>query len=95
MATWFLIKMPEIQNEKKDFPFSTNSAGQPGCLYLAEFKRIHTYNPAQNSSASGSRPQHKTKDIESDKRIKVNILSQKKTFFKTKEKNNIGAKKNN
>jgi hypothetical protein len=53
-----LIKKQETHIQKTNqnkTTSSTNGAGQTGCLHSKEYKYIHTYNPAQNSTSNVSK----------------------------------------
>ena len=52
MNTWFLKKMLKVYNGKKNSS-STNGAGISGCQLVEEWKQIHIYHHAQNSSPDG------------------------------------------
>jgi hypothetical protein len=54
MDTYILIKKPKPYNGKKKAS-STDGAGLSGCLHIEECKKTHIYDPAQNSSPSGSK----------------------------------------
>jgi hypothetical protein len=60
VGTWLLIKKAEIYriillDNRKTKASSTNGAGQSGYWYAEEYKKIHIYNSAQNSSPSESK----------------------------------------
>ena len=51
--TWFLSKKPKLYNGKKKAS-STNGAGITECRNVEEYKEIHIYSHAQNSSPNVS-----------------------------------------